>query len=46
MEDGNVDKTEVDFETGTFVGRVWSPEVGGPLLVTLRGGRLLSLIHI
>src|SRR6218665_2732224 len=28
------------FARGTFIGRVWSPEVNGPILVTVRDGRL------
>ena len=28
------------FQSGTFVGRVWRPEVAGPALVLLRGGHL------
>lgn len=31
------------FETGTFVGRVWRPDVAGPALVILRGGDLIDL---
>ena len=38
-----MDEPEADFQTGTFVGRVWSPEVAGPLLVTLRDGRLIDI---
>ena len=29
-----------NFETGCFVGRAWSAEAQGPILVTVRGGRL------
>ncbi len=31
------------FETGTFVGRVWRPDVAGPALVILRGGDLIDI---
>ncbi|MCR6498021.1 fumarylacetoacetate hydrolase family protein [Shinella sp. CPCC 101442] len=31
------------FTTGCFVGRVWSPEVEGPVLVTIRGGRVYDI---
>ncbi|CAN7281367.1 fumarylacetoacetate hydrolase family protein [Pararhizobium sp. LjRoot255] len=31
------------FETGTFVGRVWRPNVAGPALVVLRGGDLYDI---
>jgi fumarylacetoacetate (FAA) hydrolase family protein len=31
------------FETGTFVGRVWRPDVAGPALVVLRGGDLIDI---
>ncbi|MCW0001303.1 fumarylacetoacetate hydrolase family protein [Pararhizobium sp. YC-54] len=31
------------FETGTFVGRVWRPDVAGPALVVLRGGDLFDI---
>jgi fumarylacetoacetate (FAA) hydrolase family protein len=31
------------FETGTFVGRVWRPDVAGPALVVLRGGDLYDI---
>ena len=31
------------FETGTFVGRVWRPDVAGPSLVVLRGGDLYDI---
>ena len=31
------------FETGTFVGRVWRPDVAGPALVVLRGGDLVDI---
>ncbi|URK86529.1 hypothetical protein LP421_19035 [Rhizobium sp. RCAM05350] len=31
------------FERGTFVGRVWRPEVAGPALVVLRGGDLFDI---
>lgn len=30
-------------EEGCFVGRAWSPEVGGPILVTIREGRVLDV---
>ena len=29
--------------SGTLVGRVWNPAVGGPSVVTLRKGRLLDI---
>jgi fumarylacetoacetate (FAA) hydrolase family protein len=31
------------FETGTFVGRVWRPDLAGPALVVLRGGDLIDI---
>ncbi|WP_349436740.1 fumarylacetoacetate hydrolase family protein [Pararhizobium sp. A13] len=31
------------FETGTFVGRLWRPDVAGPSLVVLRGGDLYDI---
>ena len=31
------------FETGTFVGRVWRPDVAGPALVVLRDGDLIDI---
>lgn len=31
------------FATGSFVGRAWLPEVGGPVLVTVRDGRLFDI---
>ncbi|KQV42350.1 fumarylacetoacetate hydrolase [Rhizobium sp. Root73] len=31
------------FGTGTFVGRVWRPDVAGPALVVLRGGDLIDI---
>ncbi|MGU3399423.1 fumarylacetoacetate hydrolase family protein [Brucellaceae bacterium D45D] len=31
------------FASGTFVGRAWSPEVKGPILITLRGGRVIDI---
>lgn len=31
------------FGTGTFVGRVWRPDVAGPALVVLRGGELIDI---
>lgn len=31
------------FEAGTFVGRAWSPEVEGPVLVTIRDGRVYDI---
>ena len=31
------------FATGCFVGRAWSPEVEGPVLVTIRDGRLYDI---
>ncbi|WP_455269364.1 fumarylacetoacetate hydrolase family protein [Rhizobium herbae] len=31
------------FGRGTFVGRVWRPEVAGPALVVLRGGDLIDI---
>lgn len=30
-------------EEGCFVGRAWSPEVGGPILVTIREGRVFDV---
>lgn len=43
MEDRTLDKAEADFGAGTFVGRVWSPDVAGPLLVTLRDDRVIDI---
>lgn len=31
------------FETGTFVGRVWSAEAKGPVVVTIRDGRVYDI---
>ncbi|HXV31442.1 MAG TPA: fumarylacetoacetate hydrolase, partial [Sinorhizobium sp.] len=31
------------YETGTFVGRVWRPDVAGPSLVTVRKGVLIDI---
>ena len=31
------------FNTGCFVGRAWSPEAEGPILVTIRAGRLVDI---
>ena len=31
------------FETGTFVGRAWSPEAEGPILVAVRDGRVCDI---
>ncbi|ASY61811.1 Fumarylacetoacetate hydrolase family protein [Sinorhizobium sojae CCBAU 05684] len=31
------------YETGTFVGRAWRPDVGGPSLVTVRNGELIDI---
>jgi fumarylacetoacetate (FAA) hydrolase family protein len=31
------------YNQGCFVGRAWSPEAGGPLLVTIREGRVLDV---
>ncbi|WP_313525477.1 fumarylacetoacetate hydrolase family protein [Shinella sp.] len=31
------------FATGCFVGRAWSPEVEGPIIVTIRDGRLYDI---
>ncbi|WP_343314769.1 fumarylacetoacetate hydrolase family protein [Brucella sp. BE17] len=31
------------FASGTFVGRAWSPEAQGPILVTLRAGRVIDI---
>jgi len=31
------------FETGTFVGRAWSVEAKGPVVVTIRGGRVYDI---
>ena len=30
-------------QAGTWLGRVWSPEVGGPCVVTLRGGEVIDI---
>lgn len=35
--------TAVDFSLGTFVGRVWRPDVQGPAVVVLRDGRLCDI---
>jgi len=32
-----------DAATGTFLGRVWRPDLGGPSLVTLRGGMVVDI---
>jgi len=32
-----------DAATGTFLGRVWRPDLGGPSLVTLRGGIVVDV---
>ena len=32
--------TAGDFSRGTFVGRVWRPDVQGPAIVVLRDGKL------
>ncbi len=34
---------EETFENGTFLGRVWLEAVGGPAVVTVRGGRLIDI---
>ena len=31
------------YETGSFVGRAWRPDVGGPSLVTVRAGELIDI---
>ena len=31
------------YNEGCFVGRAWSPEAGGPILVTIREGRVLDI---
>ena len=31
------------FSTGTFVGRIWRPEFGGPALVVVRDGKLFDI---
>ena len=33
----------VPHETGVFVGRVWRPDVSGPSVVVLRGGRVIDI---
>ena len=38
--------TAGDFSRGTFVGRVWRPDVQGPAVVALRGGRLIDITSI
>ena len=38
--------TAGDFSRGTFVGRVWRPDVQGPAVVVLRGGRLVDITSI
>ena len=38
--------TAGDFSQGTFVGRVWRPDVQGPAIVVLRGGRLVDITSI
>lgn len=38
--------TAGDFSRGTFVGRVWRPDVQGPAVVVLRGGRLIDITSI
>lgn len=36
--------TKIDiFSNGTFVGRVWDPLAGGPLLVVVRGGDVIDI---
>ncbi|HEV7307091.1 fumarylacetoacetate hydrolase family protein [Ensifer sp.] len=35
--------TDPAFRTGTFVGRVWRPEFGGPSLVAVRDGALFDI---
>lgn len=32
-----------DFDTGTFLGRVWRPDLSGPSVVTVRSGRVLDV---
>lgn len=32
-----------ELERGCFVGRIWRPEVGGPAVVVLRGGRVIDI---
>jgi len=41
-----VTMTAGDFSRGTFVGRVWRPDVQGPAVVVLRGGRLVDITSI
>jgi len=41
-----VTMTAGDFSRGTFVGRVWRPDVQGPAVVALRGGRLIDITSI
>jgi fumarylacetoacetate (FAA) hydrolase family protein len=42
-EERTVTMTAGDFSQGTFVGRVWRPDVQGPAIVVLRGGRLVDI---
>lgn len=35
--------TDTAFSKGTFVGRVWRPDLGGPSLVTIRDGALFDI---
>jgi len=35
-----------DVATGTFLGRVWRPDLGGPSLVTLREGQVVDITSI
>jgi fumarylacetoacetate (FAA) hydrolase family protein len=32
-----------NFDTGTFLGRVWRPDLSGPSVVTVRSGRVLDI---
>jgi fumarylacetoacetate (FAA) hydrolase family protein len=45
-EERTVTMTAGDFSQGTFVGRVWRPDVQGPAIVVLRGGRLVDITSI
>lgn len=45
-EERTVTMTAGDFSQGTFVGRVWRPDVQGPAIVVLRGGRLVDVTSI
>jgi fumarylacetoacetate (FAA) hydrolase family protein len=48
LQPGNVEEQRVattagDFSQGTFVGRVWRPDVQGPAVVVLREGKLCDI---